>query len=209
MKLEVMLWIVVFILVALAFLFPKTRPFRLSLIGVAIFSIVAILVIFKRGEPPTVGVTALLAVQKPVDFEQFHVAKLDKADPAAKSRIRVEEIRFDQVRAEAGAVRGSVDTVVARLYNDSATYTLTDYGYYLVVQDCIRDVCTTVFDQRGLSSMSVPPKQARDVKIAIRNGGVRDVSSFKILGTLNILLTPTATRAEAASGAQTPEPPSS
>jgi hypothetical protein len=209
MKLEVMLWIVVFIMVALAFLFPKTRPFSISVIGVAIFAIVALLVIFKRGEPPALGITAPLAVQKPVDFEQFHVAKLDKADPAAKSRIRVEEIRFDQVRAEAGAVRGSVDTVVARLYNDSATYTLTDYGYYLVVQDCIKTVCTTVFDQRGLSSMSVPPNQARDVKIAIRNGNARDVSSFKILGTLNILLTPTATRAEAASSAQTPEPPSS
>jgi hypothetical protein len=197
MKLEIMLWILVFILVALAFLFPKTRPFSLSLIGVAIFAIVAILVIFKRGEPVTPGAAAPPTVQKPVDFEQFHVAKLDKADPAAKSRIRVEEIRFDQIRAEAGAVRGSVDTVVARLYNDSAAYTLTDYGYYLVVQDCIRAVCTTVFDQRGLSSMSVPPNQARDIKIAIRNGDSRDVSSVKILGTLNILLTPTATRAEA------------
>jgi hypothetical protein len=203
MKIEIMLWIVVFILVALAFLFPKTRTFSLSLIGVAIFAIVAILVIFKRGEPVTPGATAPPPVQKPVDFEQFHVAKLDKADPAAKSRIRVEEIRFDQIRAEAGAVRGSVDTIVARLYNDSATYTLTDYSYYLVVQDCIRAVCTTVFDQHGLSSMSVPPNQARDVKIAIRNGDARDVSSVKILGTLNILLTPTATRAEAPSGAQT------
>jgi hypothetical protein len=203
MKIEIMLWIVVFILVALAFLFPKTRTFSLSLIGVAIFAIVAILVIFKRGEPVTPGATAPPPVQKPVDFEQFHVAKLDKADPAAKSRIRVEEIRFDQIRAEAGAVRGSVDTIVARLYNDSATYTLTDYGYYLVMQDCIRAVCTTVFDQHGLSSMSVPPNQARDVKIAIRNGDARDVSSVKILGTLNILLTPTATRAEAPSGAQT------
>jgi hypothetical protein len=203
MKIEIMLWIVVFILVALAFLFPKTRPFSLSLIGVAIFAIVAILVIFKRAEPVTPNATAQLTVQKPVDFEQFHVAKLDEADPEAKSRIRVEEIRFDQIRAEAGAVRGSVDTIVARLYNDSATYTLTDYGYYLVVQDCIRAVCTTVFDQRGLSSMSVPPNQARDIKIAIRNADARDASSVKILGTLNILLTPTATRAEAASGAQT------
>jgi hypothetical protein len=203
MKLEIVLWIVVFILIALAFLFPKTRAFSLSLIGVAIFAIVAILVIFKGGEPVTPGATAPLTVQKPVDFEQFHVAKLDKADPAAKNRIRVDEIRFDQIRAEAGAVRGGVDTIEARLYNDSATYTLTDFGYYLVLQDCIGAVCTTVFDQRGLSSMSVPPNQARDVKIAIRNGEARDVPSVKILGTLNILLTPTATRAEAPTGAQT------
>jgi hypothetical protein len=195
MKIEVMLWMVVFILVALAFLFPKTRSFSLSVIGVAIVAIVAIVVISKRGEPLTLGATAPLAVaQKPVDFEQFHVEKLDKADPQAKSRIRVEEIRFDQVRSEAGAERGSVGMILARLYNDSATYTLTDYGYYLVVQDCINAVCTTVFDQRGLSSASVPPSQARDVKIAIRNGGTRDASPFKILGVLNILLTPTETR---------------
>jgi hypothetical protein len=196
MKLEITLWIVVFILVALAFLFPKTRPFSLSLIGVAIFAIVGLLVVFKRGEPVTPGATAPIAVQKPVDFEKFHVEKLDKADPAAKSRIPAREIRFDQIRAEPGAVRGGVDTIMARLYNDSATYALTDYGYYLVVQDCIKAVCTTVFDQRGLASMSVPPKQARDVRIAIRNGDARDVSSVKILGTLNILLTPTETRAE-------------
>jgi hypothetical protein len=195
MKIEVMLWIVVFILVALAFLFPKTRSFSLSVIGVAIVAIVAIVVISKRGEPLTLAATAPLAVaQKPVDFEQFHVEKLDKADPEAKSRIHVEEIRFDQVRSEAGAERGSVGMILARLYNDSATYTLTDYGYYLVVQDCINAVCTTVFDQRGLSSVSVPPSQARDVKIAIRNGGTRDGSPFKILGTLKILLTPTETR---------------
>jgi hypothetical protein len=204
MKIEVMLWIVVLILVALAFLFPKTRSFSLAVIGVAIVAIVAIVVISKRGEPLALGATAPLAVaQKPVDFEQFHVEKLDKADPAAKSRIRVEEIRFDQVRAEAGAERGSVGMIVARLYNDSATYTLTDYGYYLVVQDCIRAICTTVFDQHGLASVSVPPNQARDVRIAIRDGGARDVSPIKILGTPNILLTATATRAEAASGAKT------
>jgi hypothetical protein len=202
MKIEAMLWIVVLILVALAFLFPRTRSFSLSAIGVAIVAIVAIVLIAKRGEPLTLGATASPAVeQKPVDFEQFHIEKLDKADPAAKSRIRLEEIRFDQVRAEAGAERGSVGTIVARLYNDSATFTLTDYGYYLVVQDCFRAVCTTVFDQRGLSSVSVPPNQARDVKIAIRDGSTRDVPPIKILGTANIMLTPAATRAQPASSA--------
>jgi hypothetical protein len=105
MKIEAMLWIVVLILVALAFLFPKTRSFSLSAIGVAIVAIVAIVVIAKRGgEPLTLGATAPPAVEKkPVDFERFHVEKLDKADPEAKNRIRVEEIRFDQVRAVAGA----------------------------------------------------------------------------------------------------------
>ena len=200
MKIEAMLWIVVFILVALAFLFPKTRAFSLSAIGVAIVALVVIVVIANRGEPTALGAAAPPSVeQKPVDFERFHIENLDKADPEAKNRIRVEEIRFDQIRAEVGVERGSVGRVVARLYNDSKTYTLTDYGYYLVVQDCIRAVCTTVFDQHGLSAASVPPNQARDVEIAIRDASSRNVSPIKILGTANILLSPVATRAQPAS----------
>jgi hypothetical protein len=127
---------------------------------------------------------------------------MDKADPEAKNRIRVEEIRFDQMRTEPGVERGSIGAIVARLYNDSATYTLTDYGYYLVVQDCVRAVCTTVFDQHGLSAVSVPPNQARDVEIVIRDGSTRDVPPVKILGTANILLTPVATRAQLASNSK-------
>jgi hypothetical protein len=199
MKIEAMLWIVVFVLVALAFLFPKTRAFSLSAIGVAIVAIVAIVVIAKRGEPVALGAASPPAVQqKPVDFERFHVENLDKADPEAKNRIQVGEIRFDQIRAQAGAERGSIGKIVARLYNDSAKYTLTDYGYYLVVQDCIKAVCTAVFDQHGLSAASVPPNQARDVEIAIRDGSTRDLPPIKILGTANVLLTPDATRGQPA-----------
>lgn len=198
MKLEVVLWTVVFILVVLAFLFPKTRPFSLSVITIAIVAIVAIVVIAKRDGLPAPEPSAPPAppVRRP-DFEQLRLEKLDQADPEAKTRLPVQSIRFDQVRAEPGAERGTVGTISARLYNDSATYTLTDYGYYLVIQDCIKAVCTTVFDQRGLSSISVPPHQARDVTIAVQTGGPRSASTFKILGTLNILLTPTETRAAA------------
>jgi len=203
MKIGAMLWLVVLILVALAFLFPKARSFSLSAIGVAIVAIVVIVVIAKHPEPLALGAAAPpAAAQKPVDFERFHVEKMDKADPEAKSRIRVEEIRFDQIRALAGAERGSVGTIVARLYNDSPTYTLTDFGYYLVIQDCIRAVCTTVFDQHGLSAVSVPPNQARDVQIAIRDASTREVPPIKILGTANILLTSTATRAQPASNSK-------
>jgi hypothetical protein len=199
MKIEAMLWIVVFVLVALAFLFPKTRAFSLSAIGLAIVAIVAIVVIAKRGEPIALGVaTQPVVAQKPVDFERFHLENLDRADPEAKNRIRTAEIRFDQIRAQTGAERGSIGKIVARLYNDSPNYTLTDYGYYLVVQDCIKTACTAVFDQHGLSATSVPPSQARDVEIAIRDGGSRDLPPIKILGTANILLTPESTRGQAA-----------
>jgi antitoxin (DNA-binding transcriptional repressor) of toxin-antitoxin stability system len=190
-----MLWIVVFILVALAFLFPKTRAFSLSAIAVAIVAAVVIVVLAKRGEPVALVTATPTAVEKkPVDFERFQIEKLDKADPEAKNRIRLAEIRFDQIHAEPGAERGSIGTIVARLYNDSPTYTLTDYGYKLVVQDCIRAVCTTIFEQHGQSAASVPPNQARDVQIAIRDGNARDLQPIKILGTANILLTPAATR---------------
>src|SRR5579863_10445851 len=173
MKIEAMLWIVVLILVGLAFLFPKTRAFSLSAIGVAIGAIVLIVIIARRGEPVALGAAAPPVVaQKPLDFERFHIENLDKADPEAKNRIRVAEIRFGQIRAEAGAERGSLGKVVARLYNDSA-YTLTDYGYYLVVQDCIASVCSTVFDQHGLAAATVPPNQARDVEIAIQAASPR------------------------------------
>ncbi len=197
MKIEAMLWILVLILVALAILYPKTRSFSFSAIGLVIVAIVVIVVIAKRPEPLSIAAAVPPVIaQEPVDFERFHVEKMDKVDPDAKSRIRVEEIRFDQIRAIAGAERGSVGTIVARLYNDSATYTLTDYGYYVEVQDCIRAVCTTVFDQHGLSAVSVPPNQARDVTIAIRDGNARNAPPIKILGTTNILLTPEATRAQ-------------
>lgn len=201
MKIEAMLWVLVLVLVALAFLFPKTRALSLAAIGVAIVAIVVVVIIAKRGEPIALGAAPPPAVeQKPVDFERFHIENLDRADPEAKNRIGVTEIRFDQIRAQAGVERGSIGRIVARLYNDSTTYTLTDYGYYLVVQDCIRAVCTTVFDQHGLSAASVPPNQARDVEIAIREGSTRDLPPIKILGTVNILLTPVATRAQLASG---------
>jgi uncharacterized membrane protein len=199
MKIEAMLWMVVFVLVALAFLFPKTRTLSLSAIGVAIVAIVVIVVVAKRGEPVAVVAAVPSAIeQKPVDFARFHIEKLDKVDPEAKNRIAIAEIRFDQIRSVAGAERGSIGRIAARLYNDSATYTLTDYGYDLVVQDCIRAVCTTVFEQHGLTGASVPPNQARDIEIAIRDGVTRDLPPIKILGTANILLKPTATRAQPA-----------
>ena len=200
MKVEAMLWILVFVLAALAFLFPKTRTLSLSAIGVAIVAIVVAVVIAKRGDPVALVVASPRAIQQtPVDFERFHIENLDRADPEAKNRIRTEEIRFDQIRAVAGSERGSVGRIVARLYNNSAIYTLTDYGYDLSVQDCIKAVCTTVFEQHGLSAASVPPNQARDVEIAIRDGRTRDLPAIKILGAVNILLTPVATRAQLAS----------
>jgi hypothetical protein len=196
MKLEEVLWTLVLVLLALAFLFPKRRSLSLAALAAAIVAIVSLVLFAEHGRPgapaaPTPTVTAKV----PVDFEKFHVAKLDQSDPEAKNRILVAEIHFEEVRAEPGSDRGIIGTVIARLYNDSALYTLTDYGYHLIVRDCVKSVCTTVLEQNGLNAALVPPKQVRDVKIAIRDDSHRHQSPIEIIGTVNILLTATETRA--------------
>ena len=195
MKLEEVLWTLVLVLLALAFLFPKRRSLSLSALVVAIVAIVSLVFIAEHGRPEAPAtVPPTVAAKIPVDFERFHVEKLDKSDPDAKNRIRVGEIRFDQIRAEAGADRGIMGTVFARLHNESAIYTLSDYGYNLIVQDCLKTVCTSVLEQHGLTAAAVPPGQARDVKIAIQDESALN-TPIKIMGTINILLTPTETRA--------------
>jgi hypothetical protein len=200
MKLQAMLWILVLVSVALAIVSPRHRAYSLIAAGVVIVTIVAIVVFSNRGQPVTAalpGVAAQPSIQhaQPVDFEQFHIENLDKKDPDAKNRIAVAEIRFDQIRPELGSEPGTIRLIRARLYNDSARYALTDYAYYLAVQDCAKSVCTTVYDQSGQAAALVPAHQAREVVIAIRDGDKRGVPTFKILGTPNIKLSPTNTRA--------------
>ncbi|HEY0799858.1 MAG TPA: hypothetical protein VGD54_03380 [Steroidobacteraceae bacterium] len=144
---------------------------------------------------PSVATQPSTQQSKHVDFEQFHIENLDKEDPEAKNRIAVAEIRFDQIRSQGDSEAGTIGSIRARLYNESARFTLTDYAYYLVVQDCVKAVCTTIYDQRGLAAALVPPNQARDIVIAIRDGDTHGVPTFKVLGTPNIKLTPTDTRA--------------
>jgi hypothetical protein len=200
MKLEATLWILLLLSAAVAFALPKYRAYCLMVAGAVLLSIVAVLVLTKRDEhaksAPAHAPTASSAVQpQPVDFERLHMENMDKKDPDAKNRIGLAELRFDQLRPEFGSQPGTIRLIHARLYNDAARYTLTDYAYYLAVQDCASSVCTTVYDQRGLGAVSVPPGQARDVIVAIREGEQRGVPTFRILGTPNIKLTPTETRA--------------
>ncbi len=200
MKLEAMLWTLVLVSLALAIVSRRYRVYSLIAVGVVIVTIIATVVLEKRGESVTASLPSLPAqpsIQQSqhVDFEQFHIEKLDAEDPDAKNRIGIAEIRFDQIRPELGSDPGTIRLIRARLYNDSARYTLTDYAYYLVVQDCVKSACTTVYDQRGQAAALVPPIQARDVVITIRDGDTRGVATFKILGTPNLKLSPTSTRA--------------
>jgi hypothetical protein len=200
MKVEVMLWILVLVSVALAVASPKYRAQSLLAGGMIIVAIVVIVVLTKRGEAPTSTLPPSAAQTSPqqpnhVDFERFHIENLDKEDPEAKKRIAPTEIRFAQIRPETGPQPGTIRAIGARLYNDSARFPLTDYAYYLVVQDCVKGACTVIYDQRGWAPASVPANQARDIRIAIRDGDTRGVAVFKITGTANIQLSPTDTRA--------------
>ncbi|HEY0747978.1 MAG TPA: hypothetical protein VGD63_14865 [Steroidobacteraceae bacterium] len=198
MKVEVMLWMLVLVSVALAVLSPKYRAQSLMAGGIIIVAIVAIVVLAKRSEAPTStlpGLTAQAPQQpKHVDFERFHIENLDKNDPEAKNRIAVTEIRFDQIRPEAGSQPGTIGSVAARLYNDSPHFSLSDFAYYLVVQDCVKVTCTVIYDQRGWVPASVPANQARDITVAILDGDTRGVPTFKVMGTASIKLSATETR---------------
>jgi hypothetical protein len=196
MKAEAILWIVILVSLALAVVSGKHRKSGLVVLGFSAAAIVAVIVLQRKDEispaaPPDVPARH----SQRVDFEQSHVEKLDQEDPEAKVRIGVSEIRFDQIRASEGPEPGTIASISARLYNDSARFALTDYAYYLAVQDCVAKVCTTIYDQRGLASTMVPANQARDVRIDIRAAEMHGLPLFKLVGTPNIILSPSGTRA--------------
>ncbi len=181
---------------ALAIVSRKYRKYGLVAIGLAAAAIVTVIVLQRKDEVlPAASPDVPVRQSQRVDFEQSHVEKLDKEDPEAKNRIGVSEIRFDQIRASEGAEPGTIESIRARLYNDSARFALTDYAYYLAVQDCVANACTTIHDQRGLESTMVPPNQARDVTIRIRAAATHALPLFKLVGTPKIILSPSGTRA--------------
>lgn len=197
MKVEAILWVLVLVSLALVVVSPKYRKHFLVVFAVAVVTVVAVIIVVRKNEKLIPAASSVPAPQrsKRVDFEQLHIEKLDKDDPEARHRIEVSEIRFDQIRPSAGSEPGTIESIRARLYNDSARFALTDYSYDLVVQDCVAEVCTTVYEQRGRASTTVPANQARDVTIEIRAGESRASPSFKLLGRPKIILSPLDTRA--------------
>ena len=196
MKVEAMLWVLFLVSLATAIMSRKYRKYGLAGIGLAVVVIVTVILLLRKDEiapPSAASVTA--PHSKHIDFEQSHVQKLDQEDPEAKHRIQLSQIRFEQISPSADMEPGTFESIRVRLYNDSASFALTDYGYYLAVQDCMAKICTTIYDQRGLESAAVPAGQARDVKIEIRAGETHGSPPFKLLGTPKIILLPTETRA--------------
>jgi hypothetical protein len=196
MKVEAILWMLILVSLALAIMSRRYRKYGLVVIGLAAAAIVSVIVLQKKDALlPEVAPGVPARHSQRVDFEQLHVEKLDKEDPEAKNRIDLSEIRFDQIRPAEGPEPGTIEAIRARLYNDSARHALTDYAYYLAVQDCVAKVCTTIYDQRGLESTMVPANQARDVRIELRAAERHELPAFKLAGTPKIILTPSGSRA--------------
>jgi hypothetical protein len=203
-------WILAVIAVALLAVPPPTRKIGLAIMGVVFCGFLTIVLVNRRAvtPPPAIDTRAPVAAMggsRKFDFDQYEQDKKDRADPQARNRIALSEVRFGELRPMPGIAAGTLESIRARIYNDSDRFTLTDYAYTLVVQDCLpansgdaHDLkCTTVFDQRGLASTTVPAHQARDVEIEISEDPATRTAPFKLLGTPRIELTPTATRAYA------------
>jgi hypothetical protein len=205
-----MVWILVaVVLLLLAVLSPGFRKFGLPLAGAGVVIIVALILLNERNKPNPAP-AAMDIKNEPAthsrvpDLDDYLIERQDKDDPEAKNRISLAETRFGQIKPTFGPQANAIQSIQARLYNDSKRFSLTNYSYYLVVQDCIETEqhdpstaqCTTVYDQRQRGApVVVPPNQARDITLLIPINTVTFAPAFKILGKPRIELTPTDTRA--------------
>jgi hypothetical protein len=205
-------WSFAAIAVLLLFASPRIRKIGLAILG-TVFVVFLVIVILNRRPvaPASIPIPPLVnagAASRQFDFDQYQQDKKDREDPEAKTRIALSEVHFGQVKSVAGPEDGTIESIRARLYNDSPQFTLTDYGYYLEVKDCLPvkpddkhpTDCTTVFDQRHTAAVTVPPNQARDVVIEIARNPTTGTLPFKLLGRPRIELTPTGTRAYVTAG---------
>jgi hypothetical protein len=204
-----MVWIFAAVVLLLALLSPSFRKFGFVLAGAAILVIVVLILLNERNKPNPAP-AAIDSKAKPAthsrisDLDDYLIERQDKDDPEAKSRISLAEVRFGQIKPTFGPQANAIQSIQARLYNDSKRFSLTDYSYYLVVQDCVETAshdpsipeCTTVYDQRRHGTpLVVPPNQARDITISIPVDAATFAPTFKILGKPRIELAPTDIRA--------------
>jgi hypothetical protein len=184
------------------------RNIGLAVVGIVCVIFVVIVILNRRPLAPAPAVAPAGAGRsRHFDFDTYEREKKDREDPEAAGRIPGSEIRFGELRPVPGIETGTLDAVRARLYDDSARFTLTDYAYDLVVEDCLpsqaaappsgphESRCTTVFERRGWASISVPARQARDVVIEIPKDPTTNAPPFVLLGTARIELTATGARA--------------
>lgn len=205
----------IFAVVALGLIFTPKRFRKTGITIVVIVALIFLVIVLVNRRSPTVQpsvpkpASPAPPVSRRFDFDKYEQEKRDKEDPEASTRIPVSQLRFGQIQPIPGLDPGSIRSVQARLYNDSPQFALTDYSYYLGVQDCIPatagekpiEHCTTVYDQRDSVSLVVPPNQARDIVIDIPRTAGSTSAPFKLLGTVRIVLTAEDTRAYLSKGA--------
>src|SRR5450755_3065946 len=137
-----MVWIVAALVLLFALLSPRFRKFGLALAGAAILIIVVLILLNERNKPNPAP-AAIYPKSEPAthsrasDHDDYMIERQDRDDPEAKNRISLTEVRFGQIKSTFGPQANAIQSIQARLYNDSKRFSLTDYSYYLVVQDCV------------------------------------------------------------------------
>jgi len=137
-----MVWIFAAVVLLLAVLSPRFRKFGLALAGATIVIIVALILLNERNKPnpapAAIDPKARPAAHSRIpDLDDYLIERQDKDDPEAKTRISLTEVRFGQIKPTFGPQANAIQSIQARLYNDSTRFSLTDYSYYLIVQDCV------------------------------------------------------------------------
>jgi hypothetical protein len=203
-------WLFITVVLLLILWSPKFRKLGL-IIGAAVIAAIVIILIGNSHDKPapappaTESKSPAATNTRMPDSDDYRIERQDKEDPEAKTRIPLGSVRLVQIQPNFTLPSGSMQSIYARLYNDSQRFTLTDYAYYLTVQDCVAEQCTTVYDQRARGiSLVVPPKQARDITIYIPTDSTTQAPPFKILGKARVDLAVTDTRAY--KSADTPQP---
>lgn len=120
--------------------------------------------------------------------------------PSPPKLIPPASIEARDIRTDFPGYGRQISRVTVRLFNNSTQETLKKADFRLLIADC-RNVankaarksgdCVTVDDETGsFDYLNVPPQEARDVSLTVRNLGVT------ILGSPRIDLTVTAAQAE-------------
>lgn len=120
--------------------------------------------------------------------------------PPPPKLIPPTSIEVRDMRTDFPGYNHQVSRVTVRLFNNSTTETLKKVDFRLLIADC-KDVankdekksgdCVIVDDETGsFDYLNVPPREARDVSLTVKNLGVT------ILGSPRIDLTVTAAQAD-------------
>jgi hypothetical protein len=204
-----MIWVFAAVVLLLTVLYPRFGRFGPVLAGAIVVIIVILIVVNERNKPniPPMAIDSKImpsVSNKMLDHDEYEIQMQDKDDPEAKTRISIAEVRFGDIQPIFGTQSGTIQSIQARLYNNSKNFSLTNYSYYLVVRDCVpskpavasSSQCTIVYDQRKRGApILVPPDQARDVSITVPMNPVTSLPQFKLLGKPQIDITATDTRA--------------